>query len=157
MAVRLFTCSELAEDPTAIAELMEHYSNLEKSATPVALLLPWFNGPAKRLNKQSMAGLYSFILKYVEDKRKGSNAQDPIDVFIQNGISNEVIIDVSFDFSMVPWSHDILSVSSESDNPEDNLRWGIQHKRELCVCSSSKIRLSKLAMPMFQPAGPSCT
>jgi len=96
MTVRMATCSELAEDPSAIAELTEHYSNLEKSATPVALLLPWFNGPAKRLNKQSMTGLYSLLLKYVEDKRKGSIAQDPIDIFIQDGMSNEVIIDVSF-------------------------------------------------------------
>jgi len=96
MTIRMATCSELAEDPIAIEELTQHYWNLEKSATPVALLLPWFNGPAKRLNKSSTTGLYNLLLKYVEDKRKGSTAQDPIDIFIQDGMSNQIIVGVSF-------------------------------------------------------------
>jgi len=95
MTVRMATCEELAKNPAAIEELTQHYWNLEKSATPVALLLPWFNGPAKKLNKSSTTGLYNLLLKYVEDKRKGSSAQDPIDIFIQDGMSDEVIIGVS--------------------------------------------------------------
>jgi len=96
MTIRMATCSELAEDPAAIEELTRHYWNLEKSATPVALLLPWFNGSAKKLNKSSTTGLYTLLLKYLEDKRNGSSAQDPMDIFIRDGMSDEVIIGVSF-------------------------------------------------------------
>jgi len=157
MTIRMATCRELAEDPAAIEELTRHYWNLEKSATPVALLLPWFNGSAKKLNKSSTIGLYTLILKYVEDKRKGSTAQDPIDIFIQDGMSNEMIVGVSFQIFNI--TGPIKFIQIHPDGHGDNFRWGYQHRRELCVSKklSSNPRLSKPRISISQHAGPSCT
>ena len=60
MTGRLATCRELAEDKGAITRLSGHYWNLEKSATLVSVLLPWFLGSAKTKAKVTM-GLYTLF------------------------------------------------------------------------------------------------
>jgi len=92
MTVRMATCQELADDPKKIEELTQHYWNLEKSATPFALLLPWFPGSSKRMKEKSTLALYNLLLKLVQKKRDASSALDPIDILIQNGDSDDAII-----------------------------------------------------------------
>jgi len=48
MTVRMASCTELAVDVKSVEEIQGLYWQLEKSATPTALLLPWFPGLAKR-------------------------------------------------------------------------------------------------------------
>ena len=48
MTVRMASCAELAADFKVIEEIQSLYWQLEKSATPTTLLLPWFPGPAKK-------------------------------------------------------------------------------------------------------------
>ncbi|KAF8156012.1 cytochrome P450 [Crassisporium funariophilum] len=93
MTVRMATCRELSEDQEAIDRLTQHYWDLEKAATPVALLLPWFPGPAKKAKEKATMDLYLLISSYVDLRRKASTpSMDPIDILIQNGYNNETII-----------------------------------------------------------------
>ena len=99
LTVRVATCKELSEDKEAVNRLAEHYWNLEKSATAVAILLPWFPSSAKKLKKQSTMALYTTILSYVHLRRKASvPSTDPIDFFISEGASDHDIVEVSLPF-----------------------------------------------------------
>ncbi|KAG6886675.1 hypothetical protein C0992_002857, partial [Termitomyces sp. T32_za158] len=94
MTVRLATCRELSEDKGAISELAHNYWKLEKSATPFALLFPWFPCPAKRAKKEATQRLYDILLKYVDLRRKATErTTDAIDVLIAAGESDDAIID----------------------------------------------------------------
>lgn len=96
MTVRMATCKELAEDPDSIDRLAKHYWDLEKSATPVHLLLPWFPGTAKRQNKTSTTNLYNLINSYVQLRRNSPvPSMDAIDLLIAHGDTDTTIIGVS--------------------------------------------------------------
>lgn len=89
------TCQELAEDRKAMDSLAQYYWTLEKSATPVSLLLPWFPGPAKKAKEQSTIALYTLFSHFVDLRRNASvPSTDPIDLLIAQGHSNETIIGV---------------------------------------------------------------
>ncbi|KAG6899118.1 hypothetical protein C0993_000644 [Termitomyces sp. T159_Od127] len=93
MTVRLATCRELSEDKEAISQLAHNYWELEKSATPFALLFPWFPCPAKRAKREATQKLYDMLLKYVDLRRKATErTTDAIDVLISGGDSDDVII-----------------------------------------------------------------
>jgi len=93
MTVRLATCRELSEDKEAISQLARHYWDLEKSATPVSLLFPWFPGQAKKAKKEATQKLYNLIAGYVDIRRKAPEpTSDAIDVLIAAGDSNESIV-----------------------------------------------------------------
>ncbi|KAH9478207.1 Cytochrome P450 monooxygenase [Psilocybe cubensis] len=95
MTIRMATCKELAEDRKAMNDLAKHYWALEKSATPVSLLLPWFPGPAKRAKEKSTVALYNLFNSFVERRRNATvPSSDPIDLFIAQGDSNDTIIGV---------------------------------------------------------------
>jgi hypothetical protein len=87
------TCRELASDLSAVARLRKHYLILEKSATPVALLLPWFPSPAKHAKEASTKVLYTMLWDYIEERKAASApSSDAIDVLLGQGLSNDVII-----------------------------------------------------------------
>lgn len=89
------SCKELAEDRKAMSDLAKYYWTLEKSATPVSLLLPWFPGPAKRAKEKSTIALYNLFNSFVELRRNAAvPSTDPIDLFIAQGDSNGAIIGV---------------------------------------------------------------
>ncbi|GLB42457.1 putative cytochrome P450 [Lyophyllum shimeji] len=93
MNVRLATCRELAEDKKAVAKLGRHYWELEKAASPVALLLPWFPSRAKKDQEAATMNLFQLIAGYVELRRKAPHPNsDAIDVLIANGDSTEAIV-----------------------------------------------------------------
>lgn len=96
MTVRMATCHELAMDPAGIARLASLYWTLEKSATPAALLLPWFPGAAKKAKQRATQELYNLINKYVDLRRSASVPNsDAIDVLISEGLDNRNIVGVS--------------------------------------------------------------
>ena len=96
MTVRMTTCSELAEDWAAIDRLFGLYWKLEKSATPVALLLPWLPSNARRDKMQATADMYNMLSGYVDSRKSAQESgSDAIDLLIARGEDNTNIIGVS--------------------------------------------------------------
>lgn len=99
MTVRMATCQELANDKKAIDDIAKHYWAIEKSATPVSLLLPWLPSAAKKAKEKATTDLYNTLLKYVDLRRKaGSESTEPIDLLLAQGHSDPSIIGVRFPF-----------------------------------------------------------
>jgi hypothetical protein len=93
MTVRMASCRELTSDLAALAELQKHYWILEKSATPTALLLPWFPGPAKRAKEASNKALFTMLWGYIEERKKAPvPSSDAIDVLLGQGLNNYDIV-----------------------------------------------------------------
>ena len=96
MTVRMATCRELAEDSVAVDQLFRLYWKLEKSATPVGVLLPWFPSKANRNKKQANADMYNLLSGYVGSRRSAQESgSDAIDLLIAQGDDNSAIIGVS--------------------------------------------------------------
>ena len=99
MTVRVTTCQELAENKDDIERLTQHYWDLEKSATPVVLLLPWFPSRAKKAQRISSRALFTLLYKYVDLRRKAPvPSSNSIDTLIAYGDTNEAIVAVSCNF-----------------------------------------------------------
>jgi hypothetical protein len=95
MTVRLASCRELSEDLGAVIRLANLYMTVEKSATPISLLFPWFPGPAKRAKDRSTKDMYCMLKNYVDIRRKADTTSiDSIDVLIHNGESDDNIVGV---------------------------------------------------------------
>ena len=95
MTVRMASCRELSEDGEAVSRLAKHYWAIEKSATPITMLFPWFPSSAMKAKQKETLALYNMILSYVTARRKSSTpTMDPIDLFISQGISDDHIVGV---------------------------------------------------------------
>jgi hypothetical protein len=93
MTVRMASCRELSEDREAIAQLAKIYWEIEKNGTAVTVLFPWFPSFAKRAKKKATMALYNVFLSYIDIRRKSSTpSDDPIDLFISQGLSDDDII-----------------------------------------------------------------
>jgi sterol 14-demethylase len=87
------SCRELASDLPALTTFQQHYWILEKSATPTALLFPWFPGPAKRAKEASTKALFTTLWDYIEERKKAPvPSSDAIDLLLGMGINNQDII-----------------------------------------------------------------
>jgi sterol 14-demethylase len=94
MTVRMASCRELSEDRDAVSRLAKHYWAIERNATPITILLPWFPSSAKKAKQKATMALYTMILSYVIARRKSSNpSMDSIDLFISRGLSNDIIVE----------------------------------------------------------------
>jgi sterol 14-demethylase len=93
MTVRMASCDELATDFKAIEEMQGLYWQLEKSATPTTLLLPWFPGPAKKRKERVTKELYTKLHDYV-DLRKNATVPSPsaIDILLEQGVPTPEIV-----------------------------------------------------------------
>jgi cytochrome P450 len=92
MTIRMATCEELASDLSEITKLQKHYWNLERSATPTSLLLPWFPSPASRVKQASTKALFETLQSYIEERKKASAPNsDAIDLLLGQGWSDELI------------------------------------------------------------------
>ncbi|KAJ7137456.1 cytochrome P450 [Mycena crocata] len=93
MTVRMATCTELADDPASVAILANLYLLLEKGATPVGVLLPWFPSPARKGREKAMMYLFGMLYKQVETRRNAAvPSSDAFDVLLSQGSSTEVIV-----------------------------------------------------------------
>ncbi|GLB42444.1 putative cytochrome P450 [Lyophyllum shimeji] len=93
MTVRMATCRDLASDKEALDKLQHDYWVLEKSATPTALLLPWFPSKAKKDKETSTRNLFTQLYGYVEQRRAAEvPSADAIDLLIAEGLGNHEII-----------------------------------------------------------------
>ena len=99
MTVRMASCEELAADPKSVQKMSNLFWKLEKSATPMSLLFPWFPSTAKRNKKQAIKDLYAMLSHYVNVRRKAEALNsDAIDIFIANGDDDPTIIGVGLFF-----------------------------------------------------------
>jgi hypothetical protein len=90
------SCAELADDFKTVEEIQGLYWQLEKSATPTALLLPWFPGPAKKRKERVTMALFTKLHDYVEMRKNAAvPSSDSIDVLLQQGIPTSEIVEVS--------------------------------------------------------------
>ena len=130
MTVRMATCRALAEDWAAIDRLFRLYWTLEKSATPVGVLLPWFPSKASRDKKQANVEMYNMLYGYVDYRRSAQESgSDAIDVLIAQGEDNMSIVGVGqshvlFVGSLIP------SISVHSYHRFCGFR---QYRNDLCV------------------------
>ena len=96
MTVRMATCKELSDNAQVVSQLAKNYWDVEKSATPVAILLPWFPSSARKIKIQATRALYNTIFSYVSLRRKSTTPSvDAIDFFISQGVSDSRIVEVS--------------------------------------------------------------
>ncbi|KAJ6538899.1 cytochrome P450 [Mycena vulgaris] len=94
LTVRLGGCRELAEDPVALSRMTQLFDNLEKSATPASLLLPWLPSPARKATKENNRALFALIKSFIEIRRAATvRSSDTVDVLLGNGFSTENIVD----------------------------------------------------------------
>lgn len=96
MTARIATCQELTKNKNDIDQLIQHYRDLDKSTTPVNVLLPWFPSQAKKTQEQATRALFTLVHKYVDLRRKAAApSNDPIDILIAHGDTDETIVGVS--------------------------------------------------------------
>jgi len=96
LTIRMSTCRELSRDKATVEKMAGLYLTLERSVTPMAILLPWIPSPAKRMRKAATRELYNQVIMHVAARRAaGATTSDAIDVLIQNGVSDPIITDVS--------------------------------------------------------------
>ena len=96
MTVRMASCAELAADFKAVEEIQGLYWQLEKSATPTALLLPWFPGPAKKRKERVTTALFTKLHDYVELRKNAAvPSSDSIDLLLGQGVPTSEIVEVS--------------------------------------------------------------
>lgn len=79
--------------------MSDSYWKLERSATPVALLLPWFPSQARKDKKNATQELYDLIMHYIKLRRNAEvPSSDAFDLLIAGGESDNDIVAVSFDY-----------------------------------------------------------
>ena len=97
MTVRMASCSELAADLKAVEEIQGLYWQqlLERSATPTALLFPWFSGPAKKTKERVTMALFTKLHDFVELRKNAAvPSSDSIDVLLAKGVPTAQIVEV---------------------------------------------------------------
>ena len=130
MTVRMATCRELAEDEVAVDRLFGLFWKLEKTATPVGLLLPWLPSKAIRDKKQATADMYNTVFGYIASRRSArESGSDAIDLLIAQGDDNVTIVEVS-------WSHVLFArclIPSIAVRSQGHLCGCHQHRNYLYV------------------------
>ncbi|KAJ7131202.1 cytochrome P450 [Mycena epipterygia] len=93
VTVRIASCHELADDPAAVERLSQLYWTLQTSATPIAVLLPWFPSPSRKARQRATAELFAMLHSYVELRRNAAvPSSDAIDVLLAEGTPTDAII-----------------------------------------------------------------
>ena len=96
MTVRMASCSELATNDDDLKLMNELYLKLQKSATPVGLLLPWLPTRARSDKKEATLGLFNLISHYIALRRNAEvPSSDAFDFLIAEGEEDLEIIGVS--------------------------------------------------------------
>ena len=96
MTVRMASCAELAADFKTVEEIQELYWQLEKSATPTSLLLPWFPGTARKRKERATKAIFTKLHDYVELRKNAAvPSSDSIDLLLGKGLSSSEIVEVS--------------------------------------------------------------
>ena len=95
MTVRIASCDDLAKNEVDLKKIGELFMTLQKSTTPVSLVLPWLPSPAKKSGKQATTEIYTMLHTYVEARRHVEPTNDAIDVLVADGETTQNIVGVS--------------------------------------------------------------
>lgn len=132
MTVRMATCREFATNFDAIDKLQKDYWMLKNSATPTALLLPWFPSIATRNKKIATKNLYKTLHECVEKRTTSTPSSDAIDVLLARGLSTDDTVRVSFFSFFFPSFFSIESIEFLiAVHPKRHFCRGRQHWSQL--------------------------
>ncbi|KAJ7137457.1 cytochrome P450 [Mycena crocata] len=82
------TSSRIAASPPACDALLKIFHGLEKAATPVTVLFPWFFGPDRMRRFFLMKQFYNIMRDTIDErKREGRNEDDPMQFLIDESLS----------------------------------------------------------------------
>lgn len=96
MTVRMTTCDVIASQPDLVQHIHDLYWTLEKSNTPISLLIPWLPTKAKKNKKQATTDLYNILEKYLAERREAAvSSANAFDILMIDGDSDQSIIEVS--------------------------------------------------------------
>ena len=103
MVVRVTTCKELAEDKAAVQNMMQCYADIDRGASPIAVIFPWFPSAARKAKEKGTMGLYTLLASFVEQHRNSPiPSTDPIDVLLGQGLSTDSVVGVKIlDFTII--------------------------------------------------------
>ena len=96
MTARFSTCHDLTKNEADLKRIRELFSALHTSATPAALLLPWFPSSGRKSIRKTTTELFTLLHTYVEARRHAEPTKDAIDILIAEGETTQNIIGVSF-------------------------------------------------------------
>ena len=95
MAIRVTTCKELAEDKTAVHNMMQCFADIDRGASPIAVMFPWFPSQSRKAKEKGTIGLYTLLTRFVEQHRSSPiPSTDPIDVLLGQGLSTDSLVAV---------------------------------------------------------------
>ena len=96
MTVRMTTCDAIADQPDLVHHIHDLYWTIEKSNSPIALLLPWLPIKARRDKKQATTELFVILEKYLTKRREAAvPSADAFDMLMADGSDNQSIIEVN--------------------------------------------------------------
>lgn len=95
LTMRTVACDDIADSPALLAQTLDLYETIDGSATPTAIMFPWFPSPA--VIKRTIAGgrLYMILNNIVKGRNEtGTRGEDPLQYMIDEGDSMPKIIEV---------------------------------------------------------------
>ncbi|KUJ10352.1 cytochrome P450 [Mollisia scopiformis] len=94
LTMRMVGCDDIADDPELLMKTLQYYEKIDGSATPIAVMYPWFPSPAVVKRTYAAGQLYMIVNKIVEDRAKtGKKRDDPLQYLIEQGDSMYRIIE----------------------------------------------------------------
>ncbi|KIM37016.1 hypothetical protein M413DRAFT_423833 [Hebeloma cylindrosporum] len=118
LTIRLATCKELAEDKTAVQNLMQCYADIDRGASPIAVMFPWFPSAARKAKEKGTLGLYTLLAHFVEKRRNSPvPSTDPIDVLLSQGLSTDSIVG--------RYEYNVCSFPSSPSNDVQSACWSL--------------------------------
>lgn len=130
MTARLTTCNDLTKNEADLKKIGDLFAALQASATPLALLLSWFPGLARKLGKAATTEFFVMIRTYVEARRHAEPTSDPIDILIADGETTDAIVEVNF-FPKI--TGDVTSNFTALVCDDDTFCWCYQHRHHRWV------------------------
>ncbi|KAJ7129908.1 cytochrome P450 [Mycena crocata] len=89
LTVDTIAASSIAANPAVCNALMNIFHELDRSATPVTILFPWFLGWERMQRFYLMKGFYNTMTAAIDQRRAdGRNDEDPMQYLIDSGLSS---------------------------------------------------------------------
>jgi len=96
MTIRTVTCKELAEDKTAVQNMVQCYADMDRGTSPMAALFPWFPSTSRKAKERGIMVLYNILARSIEQRRNSPvPSTDPIDVLLGQDLSTDSIVGVN--------------------------------------------------------------
>ncbi|CZR62535.1 uncharacterized protein PAC_12432 [Phialocephala subalpina] len=94
LTMRMVGCDDIADNQELLMKTLRYYEKIDSSATPIAVMYPWFPSPAVVKRTYAASRLYMIVNKIVEERKKtGVKGDDPLQYLIEQGDSMFRIIE----------------------------------------------------------------